>query len=126
MRFNASHLIALVAIGAIPSSALPLDRSSTGLAARDSLAPELANQDAFAVAKRAEQGALYPLPPPPGKSTADLAKEHKEKQKPGYMKDTDSSRRKQQPKPGKKSPPPKRKGKRSTDEAADEEAFASS
>ena len=118
MRFNASHLVALVAFGAIPSSARALDRSSTGIAARDFLAPELANQDGFVVVKRA--GALYPLPPPPGKTPADLAKQHKEKQKPNYMKDTDSSRRKKQDGSRKKG------GKRSTDEAADEEVFASS
>lgn len=100
MRFNAVRLLALVAVGAIPSMALPLDRSSVALAARDSLAPGLAEE--LAVAKRSEveeAGALYPLPLPPGKTSKDMAKP----KTPNYMKPTVSSKNKETKKKGKRS-----------------------
>ncbi|EJT68223.1 hypothetical protein GGTG_14199, partial [Gaeumannomyces tritici R3-111a-1] len=101
MRLNAFRLLAFVAVGAIPSMALPLDRPSFDLVARDFLAPGLA--EALAVAKRAEvvdeAGALYPLPLPPGKTSADM---NKPKQ-PNYMKDTVSSKNKKTTKKGKRS-----------------------
>ena len=122
MRFNASQLIALVAIGTIPASALPVDKSSTGLAARDLLAPELAGEAFAVVTKRVTP--VYPLHPPPGKTTKDIGRDGKLKKTPGYQKSTESSRNK---KVEKKKGGSGGRGKRSIDEAADEaadEAFA--